>query len=65
MTGQQIRDSLKSRKIKIVDIARLLHVSPVTVSLVIDKKSTSARISKAIAEAINVPLDQLHSREAA
>ncbi len=53
----QIRARLLEKGILVNDIARDLHVKPVTVSTVITKKGKSKRIQKYIAELIDEPYE--------
>jgi len=54
-----IKQKLKESKIKPVQIARQLGVSPSAVHLVMAGKSTSARIQNLISESINKPVSEI------
>ena len=59
MNSHLIKQELKERKVKMVDIASILGVSHTAVSLVIKGTSNSARIRKAISLAIGMPVSEI------
>jgi len=59
MKGSDIRQLMKDKNIKVNDIARMFNVTHVAVSNVIHGKNKSARISEAIATAIDLPVSEL------
>jgi lambda repressor-like predicted transcriptional regulator len=70
MTPKEIRKQLLDREVKQVEIARQENVDPSAISLTIDGKCVSARLRRAIAGAIGVPVEKIwppkdRSREAA
>jgi len=63
-TRAAIKKELKANKVKLIDIAGDLGVTHVSVSLVIAGRSTSRRISQAVADAIGRPLAEVFPRYA-
>jgi len=59
METQDIRAELVRRKISIKTIASQLGVTSPSVSQVISRKAVSAKIRKAIAQAINKPVQEV------
>jgi len=65
MDTNLIKQQLKERNLRMADIARALQVTPVAVWLTIKGTSKSARITKAIEEAINKPIPKQSTEEQA
>ncbi|WP_316347662.1 hypothetical protein [Desulfuromonas acetoxidans] len=59
MTPTERRIELLKAKTRPAQIARALHISPTGVYRVIDDQVTSDRIQRAIAEAINMPVEKV------
>lgn len=59
MNHKEIKKLLKERNLTMVDIANKLGVSRTSVSLVIYRRSVSARIRLAIAKAIGKPVEEV------
>jgi lambda repressor-like predicted transcriptional regulator len=59
MTPKEIRKRLLDCEVKQVDIARREKVSRTAVSLTIDGRTVSARLRRAIAGAIGVPVEKI------
>ncbi len=62
MKATEIKHALRTKGIKLVDIAKQLDVSHVSVSLVISGRCTSRRIAAAIADAIGGDLEVVFPR---
>jgi lambda repressor-like predicted transcriptional regulator len=54
-----IKQALRDHRTSQLGIARSLGISHTAVRLVIEGKSTSARVSRAIADALGVPVSEL------
>lgn len=68
LSGNQIRAKLLERDISLVDIASKLHVSPITVSVVITRRGSSRRIQTYIADILGLDFKDVwnnHHRKAA
>lgn len=59
MNGFQIRNLLKKKGVKVIDIAAQLNVSHSAVSRVIHSSGKSKRIQIAVAAAVNRPVAEL------
>lgn len=59
MNSYLIKQELKERKVKMVDIAKFLGVSHVAVSLVIKGTSKSARIREVISSTLGKPVSEI------
>lgn len=59
LSANQIRARLLEKDISLVEIARKLHVSPITISIVITRRGCSRRIQEYIAELLGMKFKQV------
>lgn len=61
--SRKIKALMVLKGVKAVDIARQLHLSPVTVNVVLNGYGKSRKVQKAIADALQVEFDELWNTE--